>query len=120
MKKLLGNIIGSVAPTLGTALGGPLGGMAGDVISKVLGCDNDPVSLEKAISAATPEQLLEIKKAEKEFETKMKELDVDLYKLETQEKQDARKTFSKDWTARIIGIAMVGGFLGYILSLIHI
>ncbi|MBO01118.1 MAG: hypothetical protein CMG35_00485 [Candidatus Marinimicrobia bacterium] len=114
MKKLLTNIIGSVAPTLGTALGGPLGGMAGDVISKVLGCDNDPVSLEKAISAATPEQLLEIKKAEKEFETKMKELDVDLYKLETQEKQDARKTFSKDWTARIIGIAMVGGFLGYI------
>lgn len=114
MKKLLTNIIGSVAPTLGTALGGPLGGMAGDVISKVLGCDNDPVSLEKAISAATPEQLLEIKKAEKEFETKMKELDVDLYKLETAEKQDARKTFSKDWTARIIGIAMVGGFLGYI------
>jgi|TARA_B100000035_G_scaffold52148_1_gene40699 hypothetical protein len=114
MKKLLTNIIGSVAPTLGTALGGPLGGMAGDAISKVLGCDNDPVSLEKAIATATPEQLLEIKKVEKEFEAKMKELDVDLYKLETQEKQDARKTFSKDWTARIIGIAMVGGFLGYI------
>ena len=114
MKKLLTNIIGSVAPTLGTALGGPLGGMAGDAISKVLGCDNDPVSLEKAIATATPEQLLEIKKVEKEVEAKMKELDVDLYKLETQEKQDARKTFSKDWTARIIGIAMVGGFLGYI------
>ena len=114
MKKLLGNIIGSVAPTLGTALGGPLGGMAGDVISKILGVDNNPASLEKAIATATREQLMEIKKAEKEFETKMKELDVDLYKLETQEKQDARKTFSKDWTARIIGIAMVGGFLGYI------
>ena len=114
MKKLLGNIIGSVAPTLGTALGGPLGGMAGDVISKVLGVDNNPASLEKAIATATPEQLLEIKKAEKDFEAKMKALDVDLYKLETQEKQDARKTFSKDWTARIIGIAMVGGFLGYI------
>ena len=114
MKKLLGNIIGSVAPTLGPALGGPLGGMAGDVISKILGVDNNPASLEKAIATATPEQLMEIKKAEKEFEAKMKELDVDLYKLETQEKQDARKTFSKDWTARIIGIAMVGGFLGYI------
>ena len=88
--------------------------MAGDVISKVLGVDNDPASLEKAIASATPEQLLEIKKAEKDFEAKMKELDVDLYKLETAEKQDARKTFSKDWTARIIGIAMVGGFLGYI------
>ena len=88
--------------------------MAGDVISKVLGVDNNPASLEKAIQNATPEQLMEIKKAEKDFEKQMKELDVDLYKLETAEKQDARKTFSKDWTARIIGIAMVGGFLGYI------
>jgi len=114
MKKLLANIVGSVAPTLGTALGGPLGGMAGDVISKVLGVENTPASLEKAIAQATPEQLLEIKKAEKDFEAKMKQLDVDIYKLEAEEKKDARKHFSKDWTARIIGIAMVGGFLGYI------
>lgn len=114
MKKLLTNIVGSVAPTLGAALGGPLGGMAGDVISKVLGVDNNPASLEKAIASASPEQLMEIKKAEIAFEKQMKELDVDIYKLETQEKQDARKHFSKDWTARIIGVAMVGGFLGYI------
>ena len=78
MKKLLANIVGSVAPTLGTALGGPLGGMAGDVISKVLGVENTPASLEKAIAQATPEQLLEIKKAEKDFEAKMKQLDVDI------------------------------------------
>jgi hypothetical protein len=58
--------------------------------------------------------LLEIKKAEKDFEVKMKELNVDVFKLETQEKQHARSMFSKDWTARIIGIAMIGGFLGYI------
>jgi len=114
MKKLLANIVGSVAPTLGTALGGPLGGMAGDVISKVLGVENNPASLEKAIAQATPEQLMEIKKAEIEFEAKMKELDVDVYKIEAEEKKDARKHFSKDWTARIIGVAMVGGFLGYI------
>ena len=88
--------------------------MAGDVISKVLGVENNPKSIEQALANATPEQLLEIKKAEKDFEAKMKQLDVDIYKLETQEKQDARKHFSKDWTARIIGIAMVGGFLGYI------
>ena len=114
MKKLLTNIVGSVAPTLGAALGGPLGGMAGDVISKVLGVENNPASLEKAIAQATPEQLMEIKKAEIEFEAKMKELDVDIYKIEAEEKKDARKHFSKDWTARVIGIAMVGGFLGYI------
>ena len=114
MKKLLGNIVGSVAPTLGAALGGPLGGMAGGVISKVLGVENNPASLEKAIATASPEQLMEIKKAEIAFEKQMKELDVDIYKIEAEEKKDARKHFSKDWTARIIGIAMVGGFLGYI------
>ena len=67
MKKLLSNIVGAVAPTLGTALGGPFGGMAGDVISKVLGVENNPKSIEQALASATPEQLIEIKKAEKEF-----------------------------------------------------
>tara|TARA_R100001509_G_scaffold164728_2_gene143370 strand:- start:503 stop:973 length:471 start_codon:yes stop_codon:yes gene_type:complete len=114
MKGLLKNIVGAVAPTLGSALTGPMGGMASGVIAKVLGVDNNPATIEQAMQNATPEQLLQIKKAEKDFEVKMKELNVDVFKLEAQEKQDARKTFSKDWTARIIGIAMVAGFLGYI------
>ena len=114
MKGLLKNIVGAVAPTLGSALTGPMGGMASGVIAKVLGVDNNPATIEQAMQNATPEQLLQIKKAEKDFEVKMKELNVDVFKLEAQEKQDARKTFSKDWTARIIGIAMVMGFLGYI------
>ena len=107
-------VIQEVGFPIAAALGGPFGGMAGDVISKVLGVENNPKSIEQALASATPEQLIEIKKAEKEFEAKMKELDVDLYKLETAEKQHARGMFSKDWTARIIGIAMIGGFLGYI------
>ena len=57
---------------------------------------------------------MELKKAEQEFEAQMKKLDVDVFKLETQDKQNARSMFSKDWTARIIGIAVIGGFLGYI------
>ena len=44
----------------------------------------------------------------------MKELDVDVFALEVQDKQDARSKFNKDWTARIMGIATLGGFLGYI------
>ena len=58
--------------------------------------------------------MLELKKAEQQFETQMKELDVDIFKLETQDKQHARSMFSKDWTARIIGLFTIGGFLGYI------
>ena len=111
---ILKNIVGAVAPTLGTALGGPLGGMAANMIAEVLGVPNTPKAIEKAIAEATPEQMLELKKAEQDFEVQMKELDVDVFKLETQDKQDARGKFGKDWTARIMGIATVGGFLGYI------
>ena len=114
MKALLKNLVGSVAPTLGTALGGPMGGMAANMIADVLGCKNEPKEIQKAIDNATPEQMLELKKAEAEFELKMKELEVDVFKLEVQDTQNARQTFSKDWTARIIGIAVIGGFMGYI------
>ena len=114
MKGLLKNIVGAVAPTLGTALGGPMGGMAANMIADVLGCPNNPKAIEKAVAEATPEQMLELKKAENDFEVQMKELDVDVFKLEVQDKADARGKFSKDWTARIMGTAVVGGFLGYI------
>ena len=114
MKALLKNIVGAVAPTLGTALGGPMGGMAANMISEVLGVPNDQKSIQKAIQNAIPEQMLELKKAEQQFEVQMKELDVDVFKLETQDKQNARSMFSKDWTARIIGLFTIGGFLGYI------
>ena len=114
MKGLLKNIVGAVAPTLGTALGGPMGGMAANMISEVLGVPNDQKSIQKAIQNATPEQMLELKKAEQQFEVQMKELEVDVFKLETQDKQNARSMFSKDWTARIIGLVTIGGFLGYL------
>lgn len=114
MKNIFKNLLGAVAPTLGTALGGPMGGMAANIISEVLGVPNNSKAIEKGIADATPEQLAEIKKAELSFEAEMKKLEVDVFALEAQEKQDARKHFSKDWTARIIGIGIIGGFLGYI------
>ena len=114
MKGILKNLVGSVAPTLGAALGGLLGGMASQVICDVLGCQNNQKSIQNAINSATPQQMLELKKAEQQFEVQMKELDVDVFKLEVEDKKDARGKFSKDWTARIMGIATVGGFLGYI------
>jgi hypothetical protein len=110
----LKNVVGSIAPNLGAALGGPLGGMAGSVIAEVLGVPNNPKSIEQGIQQATPAQMLELKKAEKDFELQMKELEVDVFELEVKDKQDARGKFSKDWTARIMGIATLGGFLGYI------
>ena len=116
MKDLLKGVIGAVAPTIGTALGGPMGNMAMNMVSQALGCKNTPKDVEKAVQNATPEQLAELKKLDNEFEVKMKELDVDLYKLETADIQNARATFSKDWTSRIVGILIILGFLGYIFT----
>ena len=85
LKGMLKNVVGSIAPSLGSAVGGPLGGMATKIICETLGCNSDAKSIQTAINNASPE-----------------------------DKKDARGKFSKDWTARIMGIATVGGFLGYI------
>jgi hypothetical protein len=113
-KGLFKNVVGTIVPTLGAAVGGPLGGMAAKVIADALGCGESEKEIEKAINNATPEQLMELKKAERDFEVQMKELDVDVFALETADKQDARNHFSKDWTARLVGLVVVGGFMGYI------
>lgn len=111
---MLKNVVGAVAPSIGQALGGPLGGAAMNVVAEALGCEPNERSVERAVQQATPEQLLQLKNAEKEFEVKMKELDVDLFALQTADIQDARKNFAKDWTAKFIGIVMVLFFCAYI------
>ena len=83
MKNILKNIVGAVAPTLGSAMGGPLGNMAMNKIAEVLGVSNDQKSVQQAIQNATPEQMLELKKAEQEFEVQQtnKTLGVCLVKI---------------------------------------
>jgi|TARA_E500000318_G_scaffold111977_2_gene133055 hypothetical protein len=109
-------IVGAVAPTLGTALGGPLGGAAASAIAGVLGCKNDEKSIEKALQTASPEQLVEIKKAELDFEKRLAELEVDVFELETADVQDARRSFAGDWTPRILAVASFIMFGGYIFT----
>jgi hypothetical protein len=108
-------LVGSLAPTLGAALGGPVGGAAASMLADVLGCDPVPQKIERALAQATPEQLAEIKKAELDFEVRMKELEVDVFALETKDKQNARESFSEDWTARAIAIMSILLFGGYVL-----
>ena len=113
MKKLKG-ILGALAPTLGAAVGGPLGGQAGQILSQVLGVPNNPKSIEQAMSNITAEQMVELKKAEKDFEVQMKQLDVDVYSLEVDDRKDARTKFSGDWTPTVLGTLSMAGYIGYI------
>lgn len=114
MLKKLKTLVSAVAPTLGTALGSPLGGAAVSMIAEKLGVANNEQAVEKAIRQATPDEMLKLKEAENEFEVKMKELEVDVFKLETEDIQDARKAFGGDWTSKLLGFMTLGGFMGYI------
>ena len=110
------SILGSVAPTIGAALGGPVGGAAGSVIANVLGVANEPRAIERAVKAATPAQLAELKAAELDFQVQMKALDVDVFALETADVQNARQAYasSGDWTPKFIAVCCVLFFGGYI------
>jgi hypothetical protein len=103
------SILGSVAPTIGAALGGPVGGAAGSVIANVLGVANEPRAIEHAVKAATPAQLAELKAAELDFQVQMKALDVDVFALETADRQNARQAYSSS-------VSLVLGYLGGIVS----
>ena len=61
--------------------------------------------------------LVRVKKVEQDFKAQMKQLDVDVYKIKTEDIQNARKTFSGDWTSKILGFITIGGFMGYIFLL---
>jgi len=112
--KGLKGLLGAVAPTLGQALGGPMGSAAVSLIADKLGVPNNPNAIEKAVKQATPEEMLKLKEAENDFQVQMKKLEVDVFKLETEDIQDARKAFSGDWTSKILGFITLGGFMGYI------
>lgn len=77
-------LVAGVAPTLGAALLGPLGGAAVKVIAdQVLGT---PEAGEAEVAAAlvqglSPEQVVALREADNAFKLRMRELDVDVMKL---------------------------------------
>lgn len=119
--KIAGGVLGTLAPTLATALGGPLAGMATAwVAKKVLGQENASL---KDISAALaemndPQMIQKIRDAEREFEAKMKEMDVDVFKLEVKDRDSARDFGVKSgvgaWMQVAVGSIIIAMF-GYIV-----
>ena len=108
-------IIKSVAPTIGTALGGPLAGSATKFVAeKLLGKADAPIAeVAKAIVEATPEKLTKLKEIDKDFELEMQKLNIDIYKLEVEERKSARELFSVNIWPQISlsGIFVIGYFV---------
>jgi len=105
----LKQIIGTVAPMLGTSLGGPLGGIAGNMLQKALGVDTEEAALQ-LIDTNPTESLAKLRQAEVEF----KKLDIDLERINQQDRDSARQrqVAMKDHTPTVLAFLLTAGFFG--------
>jgi hypothetical protein len=69
-------MVGKAAPLLGTLLGGPAGGAVGALVSSVLGVDNEPDEVHKALSA-DPSLLLKLRETEIQQQTQLQQMMVE-------------------------------------------
>jgi len=122
MKSLL-DVVRTVAPTIASAVGGPLAGMATRAISEALlgKADGTEAELIQAASQATPDQLLALKKAENEFTVKMRELEIDLERIDAGDRDSARRreVDAKDWTPRAIAGFICLGYFAVVMWMLN-
>lgn len=105
-------ILANVAPVLGTTVGGPFGALAGKILGNVLlGKDNaTDDEIKAAVTGATPEQLMALKVADLQFKKDMAQLNVDLEKIASEDRNSARRRevdAHDSWTPRLIGLVVV-------------
>lgn len=121
-KTVATSLIKKVAPTIGTALGGPIGGMATKFLAdKFLGQpEASEEEIEQSIVGASPEQLLKLKELDRQFQADMKKLDIDVFRLEIDDRKSARELFKTNiWPQMVLsGVFTVGYFvvLTYLLA----
>ena len=110
--------LGNLAPMLATALGGPLAGGAVAAITKALGLGEDATDAEIAtrLATASPEALVQLKKAEQDFAARMAELgfksEADLERIAADDRASARnrEIERQDWTPRVLAYLVTAGF----------
>ena len=121
-------LVGGIAPVLGTALGGPLAGAAiAELASALLG-NKDATEADVATAIAsgrlTGEQVVAVKQAGIAFDTRMRELDIDVLKINQaadaaliQDTADARHTFGAHENVFVLGCIILGAF-GALMGLV--
>ncbi len=112
----LKKILGTVAPFLGTMIGGPFGAAAGKLVGEVLlGNENaSEAEIEKALASATPEQLVELRRVDADYKTKMAELGIDEQKIAAMDRDSARQRemVTKDKIPAVLALLLTFGFFG--------
>lgn len=121
-------LVGSIAPVLGTALGGPMAGAAVKVIANaVLGDENasEQQVNEAILQGLSPEAVVKLREADNAFKLRMRELDIDLAKLNAASEQaylsdvqDARKAHASATGVYWLGIAILVTFAGVMAAVL--
>jgi len=113
--------LASIAPTLATAFGGPLAGAATKFLAgKFLGDENASLAdVENFISTASPDQLLKIKEADNEFKIAMAKIGVDVFKIEADDKKDARLNHKHSYMPATLSIALSAIVMGILYMLFY-
>ena len=116
-------ILRTAAPMIGAAIGGPFGGVAGKLIAQALGNpDAKAEDIPALLGAATPEQMVAIKKAEQEFQVRMAELGYDseqkLAALAVDNTKDARdmQKQTRSPVPALLTLVTVLGFFGLLIG----
>ena len=123
-------LIGVLAPTIGTALGSPLAGIALSQLSNAIfgvpDKSQDDIAAAIAGGQLSGDQIAAIKKAEADFAVRMKELDIDVLKINqatelayVADTSNAREVFSKDTGVFRLGVSILVGFavlMGMVLT----
>ena len=115
-------VLRTVAPTVALAVGGPFGPLAATAISAALGTSpGDSKAAESALMAANPDQLLALKKAEMDFQSQMKQLEINEQALVFADDANAREREQvvKDFTPRILAYFVTLGFFGILGWLLY-
>ncbi|CAM0009128.1 hypothetical protein VPHK367G1_0026 [Vibrio phage K367 g1] len=116
------SIVGTVAPTIATALGGPMAGAAVKFLGdQFLGDENaSEQQVSEFVQSANPETLLKIKHADYEFKTKMAKLGVDVFKIEADDKKNARKEHSQSKMPAILSVGLTVFIAGIVWLLFYV
>ncbi|AUS00482.1 TMhelix containing protein [Vibrio phage 1.275.O._10N.286.54.E11] len=116
------SILGSVAPTIATALGGPMAGAAVKFLgSQFLDDENageDQVA--EFVRNSSPETLLKVKQADQVFAVQMEKLGVDVFKIEAQDKQNARSEHKQSIMPSVMSIMLTVTVIGLIYMLFYV
>jgi len=96
--KSIASNVARIAPGIGAAIGGPAGSVVGlgvKALCDVFGVDSGALDatqqVEQALNSMTPEQAVELKKADNQFILDMKELDIKVFELEVKDRDSARE-----------------------------